>query len=82
MGVIAVQPRRGKSFGARIPAMRSALRGCLAREGAGLSVLEWESLRDTPMGLKAAVAVAATKRDMQAISDCLELLDFLETGGS
>ena len=74
--------QRNVRFGQRIPAMRRAVAAVLQREGAGLSVLEVQSCRDGALAQQAAVAVNATKRDMQALGDVLALLDYLEAGGS
>ncbi len=66
----------------RIPAIREAIRDVLQREGAGLSQLEVEAARDGQLGEKAARAARSTRRQIEALQDGLQLLDFIEAGGS
>jgi hypothetical protein len=66
----------------RIPAIRQAIRDLIVREGAGLSQLEVEAARTGPLAEKAARAARSTKRQIDALQDGLQLLDFIEAGGS
>jgi hypothetical protein len=75
---------RPTSWGARIPAIRDAIQAAIAREGAGLAVLEVLAAQpgEQQLPAQAALAASATKRHMAALADGVRLLEFLETGGS
>ena len=67
----------------RIPAIRQAIRDVIVREGAGLSQLQVEAAaRDGQLASKAATAARSTKSQIEALQDGLQLLDFIEAGGS
>jgi hypothetical protein len=74
--------RRPLPWHARIPAIRQAISDVIAREGAGLRQLEVEAARDGQLAVKAAAAVRSTERQIAALRDGLELLNFIEAGGS
>jgi hypothetical protein len=73
---------RARPWSQRIPAIRQAIRDVIAREGAGLAQLEVEAARDGALAAKAASAVRSTERDLAALRDGLELLNYIEAGGS